>query len=98
MGDYTNYIENLISELERNKKNYNFHNYKVSVIIPVCNSENYIYDCLRSIINQSLKEIEIIVIDDGSRDLSRSIITEFSKYDSRIRFIRQEYTDRKSVV
>lgn len=34
---------------------------------------------------QSLKKIEIIVIDDGSRDLSRSIITEFSKYDSRIR-------------
>lgn len=97
MGDYTNYIENLISELERNKKNYNFHNYKVSVIIPVCNSENYIYDCLRSIINQSLKEIEIIVIDDGSRDLSRSIITEFSKYDSRIRFIRQEYTGRSAV-
>lgn len=97
MGDYTNYIENLISELELNKKNYNFHNYKVSVIIPVYNSENYIYDCLRSIIYQSLKEIEIIVIDDGSRDLSRSIITEFSKYDSRIRFIRQEYTGRSAV-
>ena len=43
---------------------------KVSVIIPVYNVENYILECIESIINQSLKEIEIIVINDGSTDNS----------------------------
>ena len=46
----------------------------VSVLIPVYNSETYLEQCLDSIINQSLKNIEIIIIDDGSTDGSSKII------------------------
>lgn len=52
---------------------------KVSVIIPVYNVEQYIERCLNSIINQTLKEIEIIVIDDGSKDNSKNIISDMCK-------------------
>lgn len=47
---------------------------KLSVIIPVYNVEKYIYECIESLINQSIKEIEIIVIDDGSKDSSIEIV------------------------
>jgi len=50
---------------------------KVSVIVPICNEEKYIKECIRSIVSQDLKEIEIIIIDDGSTDSSRSIVKEF---------------------
>ncbi|MGL5125784.1 MAG: glycosyltransferase family 2 protein, partial [Fusobacteriaceae bacterium] len=43
-------------------------NEKISVIIPVYNTEKYLRRCLESIINQSLKEIEIIIVNDGSPD------------------------------
>ena len=43
---------------------------KISIVVPVYNVENYILECIESIINQSLKEIEIIVINDGSTDNS----------------------------
>ncbi len=62
---------------------------KVSIIIPVYNGENYIRICLKSLINQTLKEIEIIFIDDGSTDNSISIIEEFSQKDSRIKLLTQ---------
>ena len=63
---------------------------KVSIIIPVYNTEKYIRQCLGSVIKQSLKEIEIIVINDGSTDSSLSIINEFAKNDSRIKVINKE--------
>lgn len=43
---------------------------KVSVIIPVYNVENYIEECVESVINQTLKEIEIIIVNDGTKDNS----------------------------
>ena len=46
---------------------------KVSVIIPMYNSESYIDKCIQSIINQTLKDIEIILVDDGSTDKSVDI-------------------------
>lgn len=58
--------------------------YKVSVIIPVFNSENYLKKCLDSIINQTLKDIEIILIDDGSTDDSLEIIKQYSQKYSNI--------------
>jgi len=62
---------------------------KVSVIIPVYNSENYLDDCLISVLNQSLREIEIIVINDGSTDNSLNIIKRYANSDSRIIIIEQ---------
>ena len=50
---------------------------KVSVIIPVYNVENYLRQCLDSVINQTLKDIEIILVDDGSTDSSLSICNEY---------------------
>lgn len=57
---------------------------KVSVIIPVYNTEEYIEETLKSICNQTLKEIEIIVINDGSTDNSLKIIEQMQKADCRI--------------
>lgn len=63
--------------------------YKISVIIPVYNSEKYIAQCLDSIINQSLKDIEIICVNDGSTDNSLDILNEYAKKDNRIKVITQ---------
>lgn len=63
---------------------------KVSIIIPTYNSEKYITKCLLSINNQTLEEIEIIIIDDGSTDKTLSIIEEFREVDSRIKTIIQK--------
>ncbi|MBW5398326.1 glycosyltransferase family 2 protein, partial [Brachyspira pilosicoli] len=54
---------------------------KVSVIVPVYNVEDYLRECLDSIINQTLKEIEILCIDDCSTDNSYNILEEYSKKD-----------------
>ena len=63
---------------------------KVSVIIPIYNVEKYLEDCLNSVINQTLKDIEIICIDDCSTDNSVSILEEFAKKDNRIIIIKNE--------
>ena len=63
---------------------------KVSVIIPVYNSSPYIQQCLDSVTGQSLKELEILCVDDGSSDNSADIVEEAVAKDGRIRLIRQE--------
>lgn len=62
----------------------------LSVIIPVYNCENYLEKCLESIINQTFKEIEIILIDDGSTDKSYEIMKKYSDKDKRITIITRE--------
>lgn len=62
---------------------------KVSVIVTAYNIENYIQRCLKSIINQTLKDIEIIVINDGSTDKTLYKINELASRDSRIKVIDQ---------
>lgn len=57
---------------------------KVSVIIPVYNAEVYFRQCLDSVINQTLLEIEIICVDDGSMDASAEILKEYAAKDARI--------------
>ncbi len=59
----------------------------ISIIVPVYNVKDYLERCLSSILNQSYKNIEIILIDDGSTDKSSDICDIFSKNDSRIRVI-----------
>lgn len=63
---------------------------KVSVIIPVYNVEDYLRQCLDSIINQTLKDIEIICVDDGSTDSSLQILHEYKIKDSRVKVMTQK--------
>ena len=63
---------------------------KVSIIIPVFNVENYLERCLKSVICQSFKDIEIIIINDGSTDKSLEICKKFAELDKRIILINQE--------
>ena len=62
---------------------------KISVIIPIFNVQNFLILCLDSIVNQTLKEIEIICVNDGSTDDSLSILLNYSKRDNRIMIINQ---------
>lgn len=63
---------------------------KISVIIPVYNTAQYLPQCLDSIINQTFNDIEIICINDGSTDTSLDILNEYSLKDHRIKIINQE--------
>lgn len=62
---------------------------KISVIVPVYNSELYISDCIESIIGQTHKELEIILVDDGSTDRAGAICDEYAARDHRISVIHQ---------
>lgn len=63
---------------------------KVSVIIPVYNTQQYIHECMDSIIGQTLQDIEIICIDDGSTDQCLDILCKYADKDDRITIYRQE--------
>ena len=65
-------------------------NPKISVVIPVYNTEPYLRRCLGSVVNQTLKEIQIICINDGSTDASLSILEEYAEQDDRIEIINQK--------
>ena len=60
---------------------------KISIIIPIYNVEDYLGQCLESIINQSYKNLEIICVNDGSTDKSLIVIKEYEKKDKRIKVI-----------
>lgn len=62
----------------------------VSVIVPVYNVQDYVNECVESLVNQTLTELEIILIDNGSQDGSSDIIQGYAKNDSRIRIIKLE--------
>lgn len=63
---------------------------KVSVVIPVYNVEPYLRDCMDSIVNQTLSDIEIICVNDGSSDNSLDILMEYARKDNRVRVFSQE--------
>ncbi len=63
---------------------------RVSVIIPVYNNESFVEKCVRSVMNQTYRELEIIVIDDGSTDGSAKVLSRLAKEDPRIILERQE--------
>lgn len=65
------------------------HSPLVSVIVPVYNAERHLTECISSICNQTLQNIEIILVDDGSTDSSLSIINEFAGKDNRIKVLHQ---------
>ena len=64
---------------------------KVSVIVPFYNVENYIRKCLTSLINQTLQEIEILIVNDGSKDGSKEIVNEFiQKHPDKMKYFEKE--------
>ncbi len=63
---------------------------KVSIIIPVYNVEKYICRCLESVINQDYKNLEIIIVNDGTQDNSYEICNKYAKLDKRIKLINQK--------
>ena len=65
-------------------------NPKVSVVIPIYNVERYLRQCIDSVVNQTLKDIEIICVDDGSPDNCDAIIDEYAQKDNRIVAIHKE--------
>ena len=62
---------------------------KVTVIIPVYNCLPYIHECLDSVVNQTLQDIEVILIDDGCSDGTEKVINAYAKKDKRIKLLRQ---------
>ena len=68
---------------------------KVSVIIPVYNAEQYLRECLDSVINQTLKDIEIICVDDCSTDNSPQILDEYAQKDERIKVLHQKTNNKQ---
>lgn len=66
------------------------NNIKISIIIPVYNAEKYLEECLNSLVNQTLKSIEIICVNDGSTDNSLEILEKYKKKYNNIRLFSQE--------
>ena len=64
---------------------------KVSVVIPIWNTEKYLEKCLESLVNQTLKDIEIICVNNGSTDSCPQIIDRFARKDSRIKVVNIEH-------
>ena len=67
---------------------------KISIIVPVYNCEKYIEKCIKSLINQTLKDIEIIFVNDGSTDNSKSILESFT--DPRIKILEKKNSGQSS--
>lgn len=78
----------------KNRKNLLMYNSSmdkaVSIIVPVYNNKKYLNKCIGSILNQTYKNLEIILVDDGSDDGSEKIVDEYAKKDARIKVIRQQ--------
>ena len=64
--------------------------YKVSIIIPIYNAQKYLEKCIKSAVNQTLKEIEVICINNGSSDIEQNILKEYSRKSPKIKIINFE--------
>jgi len=69
---------------------------RVSIIVPVYNVEKYLRRCLDSLVKQTLKDIEIICINDGSTDMSEQILDEYALQDNRIIVLKQEQSGQSA--
>ena len=63
---------------------------KVSIIVPVYNTGSKLRKCMESLVNQTMQDIEIVIVNDGSTDNTRNIIDNISKYDSRVKILHKE--------
>lgn len=79
-------------KLERNKKDENicYEEGKITIIVPIYNTEKYIEKCINSIINQTYTNLEIILIDDGSTDNSGNICDNYALKDNRIKVVHKK--------
>ena len=68
---------------------------KISVIVPVYKVEEYLHRCVESIINQTYTNLEIIVIDDGSKDESGMICDKYAAKDERVRVVHKKNEGRR---
>lgn len=84
-NDLSSYPINRIQKIEKNKK----EKVKISIIVPVFNVEKYLAKCLDSLINQTLQDIEIICVNDGSTDGSLEILEKYAQKDKRIIVLEQ---------
>lgn len=62
----------------------------ISIVIPIYNAEKYLEECLNSIKNQTYKNFEVIMVNDGSKDDSETICKRFSEDDTRFRYLKKE--------
>ena len=89
---------------DKNKRFYLSDNPKISIVIPVFNGEGYLKGTILSVLNQDFKDIEIIIIDDKSKDKSVELIKEIMKSEPRIRLYQNEinkgelYTKSKGIL
>ena len=65
---------------------------KLSVVVPVCNAQKYLKACLDSILAQTLEDIEVICVDDGSKDESGAMLDDYARRDARVRVIHKVNT------
>ena len=65
-------------------------NPQISVIVPVYNGEQYLHECIDSILNQSFTDFELILVDDGSKDGSGQICDDYAKKDYRVQVIHKQ--------
>jgi glycosyltransferase involved in cell wall biosynthesis len=63
---------------------------KISIIVPMYNTEAYVSECIKSILNQTFKDIELILVNDGSTQKEESIALKYKNSDSRIKYIKQK--------
>ena len=82
-------MEDSLQKLNNDDENLTEISPKVSIVVPVYNTEKYLEKCLKSLIGQTLKDIEIICVNDGSTDKSSEILQKFADSDTRIKIITQ---------
>ena len=90
MGEFIKENVEKINFQKNNQPEHHSCSPKISVIIPIYNVEKYLVECLESVISQTLKEIEIICINDGSTDNSGKILDKYATKDNRIRVVHKE--------
>ena len=74
---------------------------KVSIIVPVYNEKEYLHECLDSLINQTLEDIEIICVDDGSKDNSGEILEDYAEKDKermKVKIFKEKIKSKKSIL